>query len=210
MALRVCMVTPFAWSRPHAVNEHIAGAARELRRRGHDVVVLAPSTRASELAVGRRALKRLLRDGRPLDGVVALGPAIPVAPGSRLGVPVGVRANLELALTADRFDVVHVHEPGLPSLSYLALRDAAASRSRRSIRPSASDTPRGASSVRSCSAAPTLSPRRRRTSSQPRATAFQVSTGCFRSASTRLPRPSRAAGSRSNGGPTTPSAGGSP
>jgi predicted metal-dependent phosphoesterase TrpH/glycosyltransferase involved in cell wall biosynthesis len=124
MALRVCMVTPFAWSRPHAVNEHVAGAARELRRRGHEVVVLAPSTRASELAAGRRALRRLLREGRPLDGVVALGPAIPVAPGSRLGVPVGVRANLELALTADRFDVVHAHEPGLPSLSYLALRDA--------------------------------------------------------------------------------------
>jgi glycosyltransferase involved in cell wall biosynthesis len=39
-------------------------------------------------------------------------------------VPIGVQANLELALTRDRFDVVHVHEPGLPSLSYLALRDA--------------------------------------------------------------------------------------
>ena len=39
-----------------------------------------------------------------------------------MGVPVGVRANLALALLADRFDVVHAHEPGLPSLSYLALR----------------------------------------------------------------------------------------
>ena len=39
-----------------------------------------------------------------------------------MGVPLGVRANLELALSADRFDVVHVHEPGLPSLSYLAVR----------------------------------------------------------------------------------------
>ena len=41
-----------------------------------------------------------------------------------MGVPIGVRANLELALTRTRFDVVHVHEPGLPSLSYLALRHA--------------------------------------------------------------------------------------
>ena len=39
-------------------------------------------------------------------------------------MPIGVRANLELALSRDRFDVVHGHEPGLPSLSYLALRDA--------------------------------------------------------------------------------------
>jgi predicted metal-dependent phosphoesterase TrpH/glycosyltransferase involved in cell wall biosynthesis len=124
MGLRVCMVTPFAWSQPHAVNDHVAGAAEELARRGHDVVVLAPSNRATVLAAGRRALRRLGRDGTPLEGVVALGPAIPVSRRSRLGVPVGVRANLALALSADRFDVVHAHEPGVPSLSYLALRQA--------------------------------------------------------------------------------------
>ena len=59
MGLRVCMVTPFAWSQPHAVNDHVAGAAEELERRGHDVVVLAPSNRATVLAAGRRALRRL-------------------------------------------------------------------------------------------------------------------------------------------------------
>jgi predicted metal-dependent phosphoesterase TrpH len=39
-------------------------------------------------------------------------------------VPVGARANLSLALALGRFDVVHGFESGLPSLSYLALRDA--------------------------------------------------------------------------------------
>jgi predicted metal-dependent phosphoesterase TrpH/glycosyltransferase involved in cell wall biosynthesis len=117
------MVTPFSWSHPHPVNDHVRGAADELRRRGHEVVVLAPSGRATELAAGRRALKRLGGQGDPLEGVVALGPSIPVSRRSSLGVPIGVRANLELALTRDRFDVVHAHEPGLPSLSYLALRD---------------------------------------------------------------------------------------
>ena len=38
-----------------------------------------------------------------------------------MGVPVAVRANLRLALAKGRFDVVHGFEPGLPSLSYLAL-----------------------------------------------------------------------------------------
>jgi hypothetical protein len=118
------MVTPFAWSQPHPVNDHVAGAAEELRRRGHEVVVLAPSGRATDLAAGRRALKQLGRRGTPLENVVALGPAIPISRKSRLGVPIGVRANLELALSRDRFDIVHGHEPGLPSLSYLALRDA--------------------------------------------------------------------------------------
>jgi predicted metal-dependent phosphoesterase TrpH len=119
MGLRVCLVTPFAWSRPHDVNEHVAGIARELRELGHDVTVLAPSTRAADLIAGRRAL---------LDGgggeVIALGPAVPVSRRSRIGVPVGVRANLSLALARGGYDVVHGFEPGLPSLSYLALRDA--------------------------------------------------------------------------------------
>jgi predicted metal-dependent phosphoesterase TrpH len=123
MTLRVCMVTPFAWAQPHPVNEHVAAAVAELGARGHEVVVLAPSNRAGMLAAGRRSLRRLGREGAPLEGVVALGPAVPVSRRSRIGVPLGVRANLELALS-DAFDVVHAHEPGLPSLSYLALRDA--------------------------------------------------------------------------------------
>jgi hypothetical protein len=121
MPLRICLVTPFAWSQPHDVNEHVAGVARELRALEHSVTVLAPSNRASDLAAGRRALL----DGLDAE-VVALGPAVPISRRSRMGVPVGARANLSLALALGRFDVVHGFEPGLPSLSYLALRDAQA------------------------------------------------------------------------------------
>ncbi|HEY5661655.1 MAG TPA: glycosyltransferase [Gaiellaceae bacterium] len=119
--MRVCLVTPFSWSQPHDVNEHVAGIAAELRKLGHSVTVLASSNRAKELAAGRRALL----DGLDAE-VVALGPAVPISRRSRIGVPVGARANLSLALEAGRFDVVHGFEPGLPSLSYLALRDASA------------------------------------------------------------------------------------
>ena len=57
MALRISLVTPFAWSQPHDVNEHVAGArGTSLRIRGHDVTVLGPSNRARDLAAGRRAL----------------------------------------------------------------------------------------------------------------------------------------------------------
>jgi predicted metal-dependent phosphoesterase TrpH len=119
--MRLCLVTPFSWSQPHDVNEHVAGVAKELRKLGHSVTVLASSSRAKELAAGRRALL----DGLDAE-VVALGPAVPISRRSRIGVPVGARANLSLALELGRFDVVHGFEPGLPSLSYLALRDAAA------------------------------------------------------------------------------------
>jgi predicted metal-dependent phosphoesterase TrpH len=122
MARRVALVTPFAWSQPHDVNEHVAGLARELRARGHSVTVLAPSNRARELAAGRRALATGLDD----EELVALGPAVPISRRSRIGVPVGVRANLAVALATGGFDIVHGFEPGLPSLSYLALRDTSA------------------------------------------------------------------------------------
>src|SRR5947208_2456718 len=118
-SLRICLVTPFAWSQPHDVNEHVAGAAEELRRHGHSVTVLAPSGRAADLLAGRRALL----NGADAE-VIALGPAMPISRRSRMGVPVGVRANLALALRRGRFDVVHGFEPALPSISYLALRDA--------------------------------------------------------------------------------------
>ena len=116
VSLRICFVTPFAWSQPHEVNAHVDGAAEALRRRGHDVTVLAPSSRARDLLEGRRALQR------DADAaVVAVGPSIPLSRRTNMGVPVAVRANLRLALAKGRFDVVHGFEPGLPSLSYLAL-----------------------------------------------------------------------------------------
>jgi predicted metal-dependent phosphoesterase TrpH/glycosyltransferase involved in cell wall biosynthesis len=83
--------------------------------------VLAPSNRAADLTAGRRAL----RDGVEAP-LIALGPAVPISRRSRIGLPVGVRANLATALARGAFDVVHGFEPGLPSLSYLALRDARA------------------------------------------------------------------------------------
>jgi predicted metal-dependent phosphoesterase TrpH/glycosyltransferase involved in cell wall biosynthesis len=119
MGLRVCLVTPFSWSQPHEVNEHVRGVADALRTLGHDVTVLAPSGRAKDLLAGRRTLAR----GTDAD-VIAVGPAVPISRRSSMGLPVGVRANLALALRQGRFDVLHGVEPGLPSLSYQALRDA--------------------------------------------------------------------------------------
>jgi glycosyltransferase involved in cell wall biosynthesis len=120
VSLRICFVTPFAWSQPHEVNTHVDGAAAALRRLGHEVTVLAPSSRARDLVAGRRALQRGTDDA----DVVAVGPSIPLSRRTNMGVPVAVRANLRLALTRGRFDIVHGFEPGLPSLSYLALTSA--------------------------------------------------------------------------------------
>ncbi len=78
--------------------------------------MLAPSSRTRDLLAGRRALQR----GTD-EEVIAVGPSIPISRRTNMGVPVAVRANLRLALSRGRYDVVHGFEPGLPSLSYLAL-----------------------------------------------------------------------------------------
>jgi predicted metal-dependent phosphoesterase TrpH/glycosyltransferase involved in cell wall biosynthesis len=112
-------VTPHAWSVPHDTNEHVAGVADALRARGHTVVVLTPSLRSADLLDGRRALLR-----GELEGVVALSRAVPVSPRSTVGIPVGVRANVALALRRGDFDVVHGFDPAIAGLSYVALLEA--------------------------------------------------------------------------------------
>ena len=119
MSLRICFVTPFSWSQPNDVNEHVRGAAEALRRRGHTVTVVAPSSRAADLLEGRRALQRGV-----IGDVVAIGAAVPTSLTERVALPMGVRANLAQTLTIGDFDVVHGFEPGLPSLSAAALLEA--------------------------------------------------------------------------------------
>ena len=119
MALRICLVTPFSWSLPHDVNEHVGGIAAALRRRGHTVTVVAPSSRAADLLEGRRALQR-----GTIGDVVAIGAALPTSLSERVALPMGLRANLASALLLGSFDVVHGFEPGVSSLSSAALLEA--------------------------------------------------------------------------------------
>ncbi len=119
MGLRLCFVTPYSWSQPHDVNEHVRGAAEALRGRGHTVTVVAPSSRAADLREGRRALLR-----GSIGEEIAIGAAVPTSLTERVAMPVGVRANLAATLALGAFDVVHGFEPGLPSLSSAALREA--------------------------------------------------------------------------------------
>ena len=96
--------------------------ARELRAarpHGHRAGPFEPRAPTCARAGGRSSAsccRTWSRSGRRCRSRAAAGWACPV----------GVRANLALALARGGFDVVHGFEPGLPSLSYLALRDTAA------------------------------------------------------------------------------------
>ncbi len=153
--LHIALVTPFSWSTPSAVNQHVADLARELKRRGQlPVVVVSSSDLRDEPRIralfhrSRGQVVTLLGDYRrgappdrlllPLPGNGPLGPeaGIPVIPlGSslpirlnggvaNLGLPLDVTSRIEKLMLGAEFDLLHVHEPLAPSLSFTALREA--------------------------------------------------------------------------------------
>jgi hypothetical protein len=126
--LAIAQVSPFAWEARTGVGEHVDRVSRELARRGHRVVVIAPSESAALVRESRRALRGdpdalLARaEGEPL--VLGVGEVLPFSPTRRraASLPVDVARTIEEGLAALPLDIVHVHEPFLPSASGSALR----------------------------------------------------------------------------------------
>lgn len=114
--MKVAIVCPYAWDRFGGVQSHVRALAASLRRRGHEIAVLAPSA-------------SLRRTVETTDEVTIVGYAVPVpANGSVAPLAFGplAAAGIRRALTAFRPDVLHLHEPLIPSLSLLALWNAGA------------------------------------------------------------------------------------
>ena len=133
--LAIAQVTPFAVEGTNDVNEYVARVAAELARRGHHVVVIAPSNSSALVRESRRAIRaargepeKLLEraDAEPL--VLGVGEVLPFAAARRRAssLPMDVARTIEDALTALPLDVVHVHEPFAPSASSVALRHSRA------------------------------------------------------------------------------------
>jgi len=131
--LTVAQVTPYAWEDAHGVNLVVRGLSGELARRGHRVLVLAPTRSPQHARDGRGTVRAAAGDtDRLLDGeslrVLPIGELLEV-PGRRGGarsLPLDVARSVEEVLTAGRFDVVHVHEPWAPSAASAALRHSRA------------------------------------------------------------------------------------
>ena len=113
--LRVGLVCPYSFDAPGGVQFHVRDLAQALQAAGHEVSVLAPSSDDTELP----------------DVVTAAGRAVPVPyNGSVARLTFGpltatrVRRWLEGGIGGRPFDIVHLHEPMVPSLSMLALWQA--------------------------------------------------------------------------------------
>lgn len=106
--MRIGMVCPYSFDVPGGVQSHVLQLAEVMIERGHQVSVLAPMSPETPLP----------------DYVVSAGKAVPIPyNGSvarlRFG-PVTYR-KVKKWLAEGDFDVLHLHEPGAPSLSLLAL-----------------------------------------------------------------------------------------
>ncbi len=132
MSLAIAQVTPFAWEVANEVNHYVTQVSEELARRGHRVVIIAPSESSALVRESRRAIRNLKdellarADGQPL--VLGVGEVLPFSPTRRraASLPVDVARTIEDALTTFTLDVVHVHEPFAPSASSVALRHSRA------------------------------------------------------------------------------------
>jgi phosphatidylinositol alpha-mannosyltransferase len=105
--MRIGIACPYSWDVPGGVQSHIRDLAEALIDKGHDVSVIAPAD-----------------DDRPLPGyVVPTGAAIPVPyNGSVARLSFGPLSlnRVRRWLRDGNFDVLHAHEPTVPSLSLLA------------------------------------------------------------------------------------------
>ncbi|MCL2454220.1 MAG: glycosyltransferase family 4 protein [Micrococcales bacterium] len=106
--MRVGIVCPYSFDAPGGVQFHARDLAEALLADGHEVSVLAPAG-----------------DDTPVPGyLVPAGRALAVhynGSVARLAFGPVAAARVRKWLAAGRFDVLHLHEPAVPSLSMLAL-----------------------------------------------------------------------------------------
>jgi phosphatidylinositol alpha-mannosyltransferase len=109
--VRIGIVSPYSFDVPGGVQNHIMDLAEALLELGHEVSVLAPADDDAELPAY----------------VVSAGRAVPLPyNGSVARISFGPlsTARVRRWLKQGEFDVLHVHEPLSPSLSFLAVLSA--------------------------------------------------------------------------------------
>ena len=111
--MKIGIVTPTYHPYPGGVPEHVYHTCVELGRRGHDVRVVTTSFGPGEAPNE----EQVIRVGRSVP-VPANGSICPVA------VDVRMRAKIRRVLRGEHFDVLHLHEPLMPTLCLAAIAEA--------------------------------------------------------------------------------------
>jgi phosphatidylinositol alpha-mannosyltransferase len=108
--MKIALVSPYDFSHPGGVGRHITALFNNFTSTGHQVKVIAPSSKAvNEFG------EHFIRIGRPFP--------IP-ASDSIIRVPVSLHLApaIKKVMEEEKFDVVHLHEPFMPMLCSATLR----------------------------------------------------------------------------------------
>ncbi|MDD5402003.1 MAG: glycosyltransferase family 4 protein [Dehalococcoidales bacterium] len=110
--MKIALVSPYDFAHPGGVVNHILALDKQFCQMGHDVRVIAP---ASEANVSSQIDGRFIQIGRPRS--------VPVSGSiARISLSLRLSKDIKAALSREKFDVIHLHEPFIPMLCTATLR----------------------------------------------------------------------------------------
>jgi len=103
--MKIAMISPYSWDFPGGVNKHVEQLSLHLRWRGHQVAIIAPG-------------------GEDGDDYFSAGGSFAVSSNrsvANLSFGPRVAARIKGLIREGDYDLLHLHEPLVPSVSLLAL-----------------------------------------------------------------------------------------
>ena len=109
--MKIGLVSPYDWSYPGGVRDHVWHLANEFIAKGHDVRIMAPASGPKSKLTEKYILKMGWTTPIPINGSIA-----------RIMLDPSIALRVRRVLQREHFDIIHVHEPFVPGLSQTVLR----------------------------------------------------------------------------------------
>lgn len=108
--MKIALVSPYDFAFPGGVGRHITNLEKHFTRMGHEVKIIAPSSKQID-DYG----DRFIRIGTPF--------AIPASRSiMRISISLHLAPTIKEVLEREKFDIIHLHEPFMPMLCSAVLR----------------------------------------------------------------------------------------
>ena len=108
--MKIALVSPYDFAYPGGVANHIANLDRYLCRMGHEVKVIAPASK-TVTTFGNRFIP--IGKPRPIPNSGSI---------ARITLSLTLASKIKTVLDAEKFDIIHLHEPFVPMLCSAVLR----------------------------------------------------------------------------------------